>query len=36
MQILLGTVTPIAIAGLTQVLKLAEAARKRIYALAGC
>ncbi|HKV81042.1 MAG TPA: NrfD/PsrC family molybdoenzyme membrane anchor subunit [Candidatus Sulfotelmatobacter sp.] len=34
-QILLGTVTPIALIGLTQVLKLTERARKRIYALAG-
>jgi Ni/Fe-hydrogenase subunit HybB-like protein len=35
-QILLGTVTPIALLGLTQILKLTETARKRIYALAGC
>ena len=35
-QILLGTVTPIALLGLTQVLKFTEIARKRIYALAGC
>ncbi len=35
-QILLGTVTPIALLALTQVLKLTEIARKRIYALAGC
>src|SRR6202007_906659 len=35
-QILLGTVTPIALLGLTQILKLSELARKRIYALAGC
>jgi Ni/Fe-hydrogenase subunit HybB-like protein len=35
-QILLGTVTPIALLGLTQILKLTEIARKRIYALAGC
>jgi Ni/Fe-hydrogenase subunit HybB-like protein len=35
-QILLGTVAPIALLGLTQVLKLGEMARKRIYALAGC
>lgn len=34
-QIILGTVTPIAMLGLTQVLKLSEAARKRIYAIAG-
>ncbi len=35
-QILLGTVTPIVLIGFTQVLRLAEATRKRIYALAGC
>jgi Ni/Fe-hydrogenase subunit HybB-like protein len=35
-QILLGTVTPIALLGLTQILKLTEIARKRVYALAGC
>jgi Ni/Fe-hydrogenase subunit HybB-like protein len=35
-QIMLGTVTPIALLGLTQVAKLSETARKRIYALAGC
>jgi Ni/Fe-hydrogenase subunit HybB-like protein len=35
-QILLGTVTPIALLGLTQVLKISVVARKRIYALAGC
>src|SRR6476660_818191 len=35
-QILLGTVTPIALLGLTQVVKLSEIARKRIYSLAGC
>ena len=34
-QILLGTVTPIALLGLTQILRLTETARKRIYALAG-
>jgi Ni/Fe-hydrogenase subunit HybB-like protein len=34
-QILLGTVTPIALLGITQILKLTEIARKRIYALAG-
>jgi Ni/Fe-hydrogenase subunit HybB-like protein len=34
-QIILGTVTPIALLGLTQVLKMSEAARKRIYAIAG-
>jgi Ni/Fe-hydrogenase subunit HybB-like protein len=35
-QIILGTVTPIALLALTQVLKLGEMARKRIYAVAGC
>ena len=35
-QILLGTVTPIALIGLIQFVKLADAARKRIYGLAGC
>ena len=35
-QILLGTVTPIALLGLTQVLKLTEMIRRRIYTLAGC
>jgi Ni/Fe-hydrogenase subunit HybB-like protein len=35
-QILMGTVTPIALLGLVQILKLTETARKRIYALAGC
>jgi len=35
-QIMLGTVAPIALLGLTQVLKLGEMARKRVYALAGC
>ena len=35
-QIVLGTVTPIALLGLTQVLRLGEMARKRIYVLAGC
>lgn len=35
-QILLGTVTPIALLGLTQLFSLAESLRKRIYALAGC
>lgn len=34
-QILLGTVTPIALLGLTQVVRFSEIARKRIYALAG-
>jgi len=35
-QIILGTVTPILLLALTQVLRLGEMARKRIYALAGC
>ena len=34
-QILLGTVTPIVLIGLTQVLKLTGTARRRIYGLAG-
>src|SRR6202158_4240826 len=36
LQIMLGTVMPIALLALTQVLKLTEMARKRIYVLAGC
>jgi Ni/Fe-hydrogenase subunit HybB-like protein len=35
-QILLGTVAPIALLGLTQVTRLREIVRKRIYAVAGC
>ena len=35
-QIVLGTVAPILLLGLTQVLRLGEMARKRIYVLAGC
>jgi len=35
-QIFLGTIAPIALLALTQILKLAETARKRIYAFAGC
>jgi len=35
-QIVLGTVTPIALLALTQVAALSEMARKRLYALAGC
>src|ERR1035438_3877423 len=35
-QILLGTIVPIVLLGLTQVLRLGETLRKRIYALAGC
>jgi Ni/Fe-hydrogenase subunit HybB-like protein len=34
-QILLGTVTPIALIGLTQIVSLSQIARKRIYAVAG-
>jgi Ni/Fe-hydrogenase subunit HybB-like protein len=34
-QILLGTVTPIALLGLIQVLKFSDVARKRLYAVAG-
>ncbi len=34
-QILLGTVTPIALIGLTQVLRCSDIARKQIYAVAG-
>ena len=34
-QIMLGTVTPIALLAVTQVLSFTEIARKRIYALAG-
>jgi len=35
-QILLGTVTPIVLLAITQVAKLTELARKRIYVLSGC
>ena len=35
-QIVLGTVTPIVLLALTQVLPLTEIVRKRIYGLAGC
>ena len=35
-QIVLGTVTPIALLAWTQLLKFSEMARKRIYVLAGC
>jgi Ni/Fe-hydrogenase subunit HybB-like protein len=35
-QIFLGTLTPIILLGVTQVVKLPEIARKRIYSLAGC
>ncbi len=36
LQILLGTVTPIVLLGITQVAKLTDLARKRIYVLSGC
>jgi len=35
-QICLGTLTPIILLGITQVAKLPEIVRKRIYAVAGC
>ena len=35
-QIVLGTVTPIALLAITQVLTLAELRRKQIYVFAGC
>lgn len=35
LQIFLGTLVPIAMLGLTQVMKFSEAARKRIYVTAG-
>lgn len=35
-QILLGTVLPIALLGLTQIAKFTEIVRKRIYVSAGC
>jgi formate-dependent nitrite reductase membrane component NrfD len=35
-QILLGTVAPIALLGLTQFLRFSDLARKGIYVLAGC
>jgi Ni/Fe-hydrogenase subunit HybB-like protein len=35
-QIVFGTVTPLALLFLPQVVRLGEMARKRIYALAGC
>ena len=35
-QILLGTLTPIILLGITQVVKLPEVVRKRMYAVAGC
>ena len=36
LQICIGTLVPIALLGLTQVLKLHEIVRKRIYVVAGC
>ncbi|MGC1870076.1 MAG: NrfD/PsrC family molybdoenzyme membrane anchor subunit [Acidobacteriaceae bacterium] len=36
LQILLGTVTPILLLALTQVVKLSPSARKRIYSISGC
>ena len=36
LQIFLGTLTPILLLALTQVLKLSVIARKRIYTVAGC
>jgi Ni/Fe-hydrogenase subunit HybB-like protein len=35
-QICLGTLTPIILLGITQVVKLPETTRKRIYTVAGC
>jgi predicted membrane protein len=35
-QIVLGTIAPIALLGLTQVLKMSDIVRKRIYTAAGC
>jgi predicted membrane protein len=35
-QIFLGTITPIILLGITQVVKLPEIARKRIYSVSGC
>ncbi len=35
-QIFLGTLTPIVLLGITQVMKLPEIVRKRIYVVAGC
>jgi Ni/Fe-hydrogenase subunit HybB-like protein len=35
-QIVCGTVTPIVLLGLTQILSLTDTVRKRIYAFAGC
>jgi predicted membrane protein len=35
-QICLGTITPLILLFLTQIVKLPEMVRKRIYAIAGC
>ncbi len=35
LQIFLGTLTPLALLALTQLVKFSESARKRIYAIAG-
>jgi Ni/Fe-hydrogenase subunit HybB-like protein len=35
-QIVFGTLVPLVLLAITQVVKLSEVARKRIYALAGC
>jgi Ni/Fe-hydrogenase subunit HybB-like protein len=35
-QIILGTITPIALLGLTQVLKISAEGRRRLYVAAGC
>jgi Ni/Fe-hydrogenase subunit HybB-like protein len=35
-QIVLGTITPIALLALTQVLKISDIGRKRLYVAAGC
>ena len=36
LQILLGTVTPLALLAITQLVRLPELTRKRIYSIAGC
>jgi predicted membrane protein len=35
-QILLGTLVPLILLGITQVFKLPETTRRRMYAVAGC
>jgi len=35
-QIVMGTITPILLLAFTQVLRISEIGRKRIYATAGC